>query len=436
MGYGRKPKTCIQAGEVVDEYEHARCEEEQRYYYPVDGKADVQLVVESIPVKVELLWLRLRVYLSRCHGSDKGEEKTGITGRNSEEGKGGVVLNPLGDSEEESRSKTMSQEQRRQMRRELGSKEDSPDGCSSSINITAEKLNDLHLQDETLAAVRALAQKASDSRGEFFKRNELLYRRWTPTGRGEEMEVKPLVKGMSTSCTGDVSRYPNRRTSRQTRQRLLCRFFWPSTCIFSVVDKYCKSCSTCQKASFKGVKPAPMIPLPIVSEPFSRIAMDIVGPLPRSRAGNKYILVLCDYTTRYPEAVPLKSIDAESVAEELIKIFATIGVPSEILTDQGANFTSQLLAELYKHLQGPYQVLRRVGKVNYLIDMLDKRKRKRVFHVNMLKDFHIREAGQGCLVEDVQEGEDEIDIPPWHGDNSRKKFDLTMGEELVMSVEH
>ena len=87
-----------------------------------------------------------------------------------------------------------------------------------------------------------------------------------------------------------------------------------------------------------------MIPLPIVSEPFSRIAMDIVGPLPRSRAGNQYILVLCDYATRYPEAVPPKSIDSESVAEELIKVFARVGVPREILTDQGANFTSQLLA--------------------------------------------------------------------------------------------
>eukprot|EP00731_Ephydatia_muelleri_P003700 Em0001g3700a len=53
------------------------------------------------------------------------------------------------------------------------------------------------------------------------------------------------------------------------------------------------------------------------AEPFSHIAMDIVDPLPRSRAGNKYILVHCDYATRYPEAVPLKSIDAESVAEEL-----------------------------------------------------------------------------------------------------------------------
>ena len=49
----------------------------------------------------------------------------------------------------------------------------------------------------------------------------------------------------------------------------------------------------------------------------------------------------CDYATRYPEAVPLKSIDAESVTEELIKVFARVGVPREIVTDQGANFTSR-----------------------------------------------------------------------------------------------
>ena len=83
-----------------------------------------------------------------------------------------------------------------------------------------------------------------------------------------------------------------------------------------------------------------MIPLPIISEPLSRIALDIVGPLPKSRSDNKYLLVTCDYATRYPEAVPLKSIDVEHVAEELIKLFARVGVPQEILTDQGSNFTS------------------------------------------------------------------------------------------------
>ena len=75
--------------------------------------------------------------------------------------------------------------------------------------------------------------------------------------------------------------------------------------------------------------------------------MDIVGPLPRSRRGNRYVLVVCDYATRYPEAVALRNINAETIAEELVKIFSRVGIPQEILTDQGANFTSHLLAELY-----------------------------------------------------------------------------------------
>ena len=81
--------------------------------------------------------------------------------------------------------------------------------------------------------------------------------------------------------------------------------------------------------------------------------MDIVGPLPHSRSGNRYILVVCDYATRYPEAMPLRNIDAEHVAEELVKMFSRVGIPNEILTDQGSNFMSQLLAELYRllHIQ-------------------------------------------------------------------------------------
>ena len=68
------------------------------------------------------------------------------------------------------------------------------------------------------------------------------------------------------------------------------------------------------------VKAAPLISLPVISEPFSRVAMDIVGPLSCSKTGHRYILVLCDYATRYPEAIALRSIDAEHIAEELMKL--------------------------------------------------------------------------------------------------------------------
>ena len=73
--------------------------------------------------------------------------------------------------------------------------------------------------------------------------------------------------------------------------------------------------------------------------------------MPRSARGHQYILVVTDYATRYPEAVPMNNIDADKVAEELVNIFSRVGLPKEILTDQGANFQSQLLQEIYHLLQ-------------------------------------------------------------------------------------
>ena len=49
-------------------------------------------------------------------------------------------------------------------------------------------------------------------------------------------------------------------------------------------------------------QPQGTTPLPIMAEPFTRVAIDMVGPLTRTKAGNKYILTLMDYGRRYPEA--------------------------------------------------------------------------------------------------------------------------------------
>ncbi|CAM4582968.1 unnamed protein product [Caretta caretta] len=73
--------------------------------------------------------------------------------------------------------------------------------------------------------------------------------------------------------------------------------------------------------------------------------MDLVGPLPKSIAGFQYVLVI-DYATHFPKAVPLQSLTARTIADELIKLFTRVGLPQEILTDQGTNFTSQLQCKL------------------------------------------------------------------------------------------
>ena len=88
--------------------------------------------------------------------------------------------------------------------------------------------------------------------------------------------------------------------------------------------------------------------MPVISEPFSRRGHGHKWPsLLYSQAGNRHILM---YATRYPEAIALRTIDAEHIVEELIKLIARVGVPKEILTDHGSNFMSQLLEELYRLL--------------------------------------------------------------------------------------
>ncbi|XP_063788599.1 uncharacterized protein LOC134943977 [Pseudophryne corroboree] len=131
----------------------------------------------------------------------------------------------------------------------------------------------------------------------------------------------------------------------RTLRRLTQNFFWPG--VSDDVRTYCKSCDVCQRLGRPSAR-APLRSLPIVGEPFQRVAVDIVGPLPvPSRSGKRYILTVVDYATRYPEAVALSAITAEKVADALLGIFSRVGFPSEILTDQGTQFMSDLVQCLW-----------------------------------------------------------------------------------------
>ena len=108
------------------------------------------------------------------------------------------------------------------------------------------------------------------------------------------------------------------------------------------IKRYCKSCDICQRTIQKGKIPrAPLRSMPIIGTPFKRIALDLIGPItPETHEGHRYILTVVDYATRYPEAVALKEKTTESVAEALLSIFSRMGIPEEILTDQGRQFLS------------------------------------------------------------------------------------------------
>lgn len=85
--------------------------------------------------------------------------------------------------------------------------------------------------------------------------------------------------------------------------------------------------------------------------PWEKLGIDIVGPLPMTTKGNKYILVCCDYLTKWPEAFAIPKADAENTAEVLIKgLITRFGLPRTIISDRGTNFLSGLLKYIYARL--------------------------------------------------------------------------------------
>ena len=137
---------------------------------------------------------------------------------------------------------------------------------------------------------------------------------------------------------------------KKTTDKIQRAFYWPG--IQADVTGFCKSCAVCQKTVSKGSVPkVPLEKLPLIEKPFKRVAIDLFGPVsPPSEEGHRYILTLVDFSTRYPEAIPLKNIDTETVAEALVDIFNRLGVPEEILIDLGTRFVSDCMREVTRLL--------------------------------------------------------------------------------------
>ena len=135
----------------------------------------------------------------------------------------------------------------------------------------------------------------------------------------------------------------------KTRERILDRFYWPG--VKNDVVRICQTCPKCQRTAPRPSVRNLLIPKPIIETLFERLAIDIVGPLPKTSRGHRYLLVIVDYATRYPEALPLRAATTKAVARELILLFSRVGIVREILTDQGSCFMPRVLKELLSILQ-------------------------------------------------------------------------------------
>ncbi|GFT90114.1 retrovirus-related Pol polyprotein from transposon 17.6 [Trichonephila clavipes] len=104
--------------------------------------------------------------------------------------------------------------------------------------------------------------------------------------------------------------------------------------------KTCDSCLRVGKLRDKAKTPLKLVP--IISEVFSKINIDAVGPLLVSTKQNRYLITSICLASQYPDAIPVESITSPNVIDALLSYFSRIGFPREIQSDLGTYYTSEL----------------------------------------------------------------------------------------------
>ncbi|XP_063215566.1 retrovirus-related Pol polyprotein from transposon 412 isoform X1 [Bacillus rossius redtenbacheri] len=117
------------------------------------------------------------------------------------------------------------------------------------------------------------------------------------------------------------------------------------------VEAWCRKCETCSARKRPQHCSRGKMQAYNVGAPFERIAIDIAGPFPKTKDGNRYILVVMDYFSKWPEAYALPNQEATTIADTLVNNFiCRFGVPMELHSDQGRNFESTVFQEVCRLL--------------------------------------------------------------------------------------
>lgn len=131
--------------------------------------------------------------------------------------------------------------------------------------------------------------------------------------------------------------------------RLKNKCSWPN--MFRDVVQYVQSCKSCAGHNTRRFKaPGQMQLIEPPGEVFELVQMDFTGPLRRSTNGNRYIISITDYLSKYVISKAVPDDSARTAADFLIDVSLEFGSPHQLQTDRGTHFTSSMFEEIVKRL--------------------------------------------------------------------------------------
>jgi transposase InsO family protein len=117
------------------------------------------------------------------------------------------------------------------------------------------------------------------------------------------------------------------------------------------ISEHLQCCDKCQITKVGKMVPELLSPLPQCTEPNQRIHADLFGPLKTNDGDKKFILCVTDTFTKYVELVVLPNKEALTVATGILnRWICRFGLPLEIFTDQGKEFTNKMAEHLFAAL--------------------------------------------------------------------------------------
>lgn len=138
---------------------------------------------------------------------------------------------------------------------------------------------------------------------------------------------------------------------QKTTETIASRYFWKT--LRTDVRRYCTQCLPCaERKKSPHLRKAPLQQFTSLKYPNQITAMDIVGPLPLTEQGNKYMLTHVDLFSKWLEAYAIPDTKAETIAKVYVEnIICRHGASEALLTDQGANLTGKVMQEVCQILR-------------------------------------------------------------------------------------